>query len=233
MNEPLAVLYEDAHLLAADKPAGLLTQGGAGGRPTLEGLVREHLAPGAVASVYVGTVHRLDRSVSGVVIWAKTEKAARRLSALFAAREAVKEYWAVVETRAKIDAREGVWEDWLSDGVGEGGVVRPVEAGSPRAKRALTKFRVGEALKLPGQSAWLRLWPETGRTHQLRVQSGLRGLPVLGDTTYGSSRPFGPGPAIALHARSLAFRHPVTRREVVVTAPVPSGWAGEGVVLER
>src|SRR4051794_11495719 len=97
MTEPLVVLFEDPHCLAVVKPAGLLTQGTAAGEPTLEAAVRRYLTPGAPASPYLGTVHRLDRPVSGVVVWARTPKAARRLADQFARRAARKEYWAIVE----------------------------------------------------------------------------------------------------------------------------------------
>src|SRR4051812_9164252 len=103
MTEPLVVLFEDAHVLAVAKPAGIATQGPPAGPPTLEGAVRRHLAPAAPGAVYLGTVHRLDRPVSGAVVWAKTPKAARRLAAQFAARHVRKEYWAVVETAPGLD----------------------------------------------------------------------------------------------------------------------------------
>src|SRR5215217_432331 len=111
-DAPLSLLFEDAHCLAVAKPAGLLTQGRPGGEPTLEDAVRRHLDPGDPWSAYLGTVHRLDRPVSGVVLWAKTPRSARRLAAGFAAREAVKEYWAIVEEAAAGPALEGTWDDW-------------------------------------------------------------------------------------------------------------------------
>src|SRR5947209_8292608 len=105
------VLYSDEHLVAVSKPAGVLTQGTPAGDPTLEDAVRRHLGGPA----FLGTVHRLDRPVSGVVLWARTPKAARRLSAHFAARQVVKEYWAAVEGGARpgLPGR-GVWDDWLT-----------------------------------------------------------------------------------------------------------------------
>ncbi len=227
MTEPLAVLYEDAHVLAVDKPAGLLTQGRTGGEPTLEEAVRRHLAPGAT---YLGTVHRLDRPVSGVVLWARTPKAARRLSAQFAARETIKEYWAVVEPSASDPGPgAGVWDDWLAGSADAAGVVRVAEADSPLARKAVTRYRTGQARRLPEGTAWLLLWPETGRTHQLRAQAALRGCPVVGDTRYGAERGFPRG--IALHAHALTFRHPVTRKELTLTAPPPGIWEQAGIVV--
>src|SRR5262245_64047846 len=130
----LAILHEDEHCLAVDKPAGMLTQGTRAGELSLEMAVRHYLAPDAPASVYVGTVHRLDRPVSGVVLWAKTPKAARRLSQQFAHRRARKQYWAIVAGRPPV--AEGVWEDWLcldDTGLGRVQICAP---GTPRAQRA-------------------------------------------------------------------------------------------------
>src|SRR4051794_17912786 len=105
----MIVLYEDAHCLAVAKPAGMPTQGAPTGEPTLEAAVRRYLRPHDPSTVYLGTVHRLDRPVSGVVIWAKSPKAARRLADQFARRQARKEYWAIVEGRPRAEA--GLWED--------------------------------------------------------------------------------------------------------------------------
>src|SRR5690349_21749918 len=185
----LTILFEDAHCLAVAKPAGLLTQGVPRGEPTLEAAVRRHLRPDDPASAYLGTVHRLDRPVSGVVLWAKTPKAARRLAEQFGSRQAHKQYWAIVEGRP--GAARGLWDDWLcldaATGLGGSQVCAP---GRPRARRAVTRFALGEAEGLPPGCSWLRLWPETGRTHQLRVQAAHRGLPVLGDRLYGSAGAF-------------------------------------------
>jgi 23S rRNA pseudouridine1911/1915/1917 synthase len=225
MSDPLAVLWEDPHGLAVAKPAGLLTQGPADGEPTLESLVRRHLRPDDPASVYLGTVHRLDRPVSGVVLWAKTPKAARRWAEQFANRSARKEYWAIVEVGPDLDrlATSGTWDDRLAppDALGR---ARVVDAESPGTARALTRFEVGGGMVVPAGLAWLKLRPETGRTHQLRVQAAARGMPIVGDSTYGSARAFPVG--IALHARYLTVEHPIVRRPIVIEAPLPASWAG-------
>jgi 23S rRNA pseudouridine1911/1915/1917 synthase len=223
----LEILFEDPHLLAISKPGGLLTQGLAGGEPTLEAAVRAHLRPDEPAAAYLGTVHRLDRPVSGVILWAKTPRAARRLASQFAGREARKEYWAVVAGRPRDP--EGTWEDWLcaeDTGLGAAQVCRP---GTPRARRALTRYRREDLGRWPAGCSWLRLWPETGRTHQLRVQAAARGLPILGDRAYGSAAPFPAG--IALHARSLTIRHPVLDRPITFEAPTPASWEEAGIAL--
>jgi 23S rRNA pseudouridine1911/1915/1917 synthase len=232
MAEPLVVLYEDAHCLAVVKPAGLLTQSPAVGELTLEALVRAYLSPEAPGSAYVGIVHRLDRPVSGVVLWAKTPKAARSLSRQFERRSVRKHYWAVVERGLPGPDRdregEEVWEDWLTR-PGQGGIVRVVVAGTPGARRAVTRVSQGEARRLPAGCDWLILQPETGRTHQLRAQAAARGRPIVGDSLYGSPRSFPNG--IALHARSLTVSHPLLRQPLTLVAPPPPEWPAQRIEL--
>ena len=216
------ILHEDPHLLVVNKPAGLLTQGRVGGEPSLETRVRAYLAPDDPASVYLGTVHRLDRPVSGVVLWAKTAKAARRLADQFSKREARKEYRAIVAGRPTAD--RGGWEDWLCEEDTGLGRVQVCLAGTPRARRAFTRFELdpGPDRTLPEGTSGLRLFPETGRTHQLRVQAASRGMPILGDSLYGSDRAFPEG--IALHARSLEIAHPISDLRMTFRAPLPEAW---------
>jgi 23S rRNA pseudouridine1911/1915/1917 synthase len=245
MPAGLQVVFEDEHCLAVVKPAGQFTQGtwAPPGETTLEQDVRLRLNPEAPESAYVGIVHRLDRPVSGVLIWAKNPKAARRLASQFEKRQAVKEYWAIIETDSAppfdlpskpispiFPSIEEVWEDWLTS-VDETGVVRSVEAGRPGARRAVTRVLRDQAERIPESCEWLRLWPETGRTHQLRVQAATRGRPILGDALYGSRRPFAPG--VALHARSLQVRHPTLATPMVLVAPPPASWEEQGIMIPR
>lgn len=239
-DDPPAILWDDPHLIAVVKPAGLLTQGFAGGEPTLEDAVRRLVRPDDPASIYLGTVHRLDRPVTGVVLWARTIKAARRLSARFAGRAIAKTYWAVAEGPRL--AGEERWEDWLSGGrldpdverdglkvIGPPlGRVRIVEESTPGAGLAITRARALRGTA-PEGLALLELAPETGRTHQLRVQASARGRPVVGDRRYGSGRPF-PG-GIALHARAIEFEHPTSGQVVRLVAPLPGAWEEAGVVV--
>lgn len=240
MSGPPRILHEDEHCLALFKPAGQPVQGtwAPPGETTLEQDVRRHLSPADPDAAYVGIVHRLDRPVSGLLIWAKTPKAARRLALQFANRTAVKEYWAVVEGGADLAPPAGhrllpapveVWDDWLTARVDDEGMIRVVAEGTPGARPARTRVVVDDSAKLPDGLSWLRLWPETGRTHQLRVQAAARGTPILGDATYGATRPFAAG--VALHARSLQIRHPTTSAPLTLIAPTPSSWAEWG--LER
>jgi 23S rRNA pseudouridine1911/1915/1917 synthase len=228
MDELPAILFEDAHCLAVVKRAGELTSTMPAHGPSLEEAVRRHLRPGDPSSVYLGTVHRLDRPVSGVVLWAKTPRAARRLAEEFASRRARKEYWAVVSGAGPLPVDDELWEDWLLAPDAQG-VARTAPPGTAGARRALTRVRNARAHTLPEGTRWLRLWPETGRTHQLRAQTSARGLPIVGDAVYGSAFPF--GPAIGLHARTLQVRHPILREPIELVAPLPRSWADAGLVL--
>jgi 23S rRNA pseudouridine1911/1915/1917 synthase len=236
------VLLEDEHCLVIVKPAGQFSQGtwAPTGEQTLEQEVRAYLDPANPAGVYLGIVHRLDRPVSGVLIWAKNPKAARRLSSQFEHRKVQKEYWAVVRPSAvgsaadlsrpfeASETSEETWTDWLT-GAGTSGVVRALPEGSPGARQAVTRVSCARALRLPEGCRWLRLWPETGRTHQLRVQAAIRGLPILGDAVYGSDRAFPQG--IALHACCLRIRHPILHTPLEVFAPLPPDWSTHGIDL--
>ncbi len=226
----LEVLYEDNHCLAVAKPAPLLTQGVPPGVPTLEALVKAYLKekyhkPG---NVYLGIPHRLDRPVSGVVVFARNTKAARRLAEQFQSRQVRKVYWAVVERspQGELPPAEGAWEDWLLKIKDEARTER-VSADTPGARRAVLRFR---RLHDAEDGALLEIEPETGRMHQIRVQAAVRGWPVRGDAAYGARLPFGL-PAelprdrvIALHARSLTFLHPIRYEPLTVTAPLPPAW---------
>ena len=224
----LTILYEDNHCLAVAKPAPLLTQGVPAGIPTLEAQVKAYLKeryhkPG---NVYLGIPHRLDRPVSGVVLFARNTKAARRLAEQFQQRQVTKTYWAAVE--GAVEPPEGRWEDWLLKIAAEARAER-VAADTPGARHALLHYR---RLGAAAGGTLLEVQPETGRMHQIRVQAAVHGWPVRGDVLYGSRLPFGPPAAlprdrvIALHARSLTFLHPIRFEPLTVTAPLPEAWQG-------
>jgi 23S rRNA pseudouridine1911/1915/1917 synthase len=219
----LDVLFEDNHCLAVNKPAGVPSQGDASGDESLFDVVSRYLKeryrkPG---NVYVGLLHRLDRPTSGVLLLAKTSKAASRLAAQFRAGTIAKVYWAIVEGSPIED--EGEWVDRLEKDR-RVNRARLIPQGDSGGKEARVAFRV---LERSGDVAKLELQPGTGRSHQLRVQLAWRGFPILGDTKYGAtSRIFASdgGGRIALHARELAFTHPTRGEAVVVVAPVPGDW---------
>jgi 23S rRNA pseudouridine1911/1915/1917 synthase len=231
MAEPLAILYEDNHCLAVAKPAPLLTQGVPAGVPTLEAMVKAYLKEKyhKAGNVYLGIPHRLDRPVSGVVLFARNTKAARRLAEQFQQRQVRKVYWAAVE--GDVQPEEGEWHDWLLK-VAEEARAEPVGPDTAGARQALLRYRV---LKRRPDWTLLEIEPQTGRMHQIRVQAASRGWPVLGDVLYGARQPFGP-PAelprdrvIALHARSLTFLHPIRFEPIALTAPLPESWGTAGI----
>lgn len=174
--------------------------------------------------VYLGVPHRLDRPVSGVLVLARHVRAARRLAEQFETRLVRKTYWAVVEGR--IEPPAGTWTDFLCK-VPDEPRVEVVEPDHPGARQAVLHYRV---LIADDHSSWLEIELETGRMHQIRVQAASRSHPILGDFQYGAQTPFGPSTDdfrrrwIALHARSLEFRHPMTGQMVAQTAPLPPAW---------
>ena len=231
----LVILYEDAHCLAVVKPPGQFTQGSWAppGEITLETAVRQYLDPGDPGAVYLGIAHRIDRPTSGLLIWAKTPKAARRLSSQFERRRVVKEYWAIVEARDPSSRASGsreIWNDWLTLADAKG-VVSIAHAHAAGAREAITTVCFEAPGSLPTRFGWLRLWPQTGRTHQLRAQAAARGMPIVGDLDYGATNPPAIAKGIALHARSLSLNHPITGAEMTLVAPVPPTWTEAGITL--
>lgn len=224
----LDVLYEDNHLLAVNKPSGWPTTHFDGSEETVDRLAKAYLKekyqkPG---NVFLGVVHRLDKPVSGVLAFARTSKAAARLSEQFREGGAEKVYWAVVEEPAKPrdgspwDRDTGSLDDWLLHDDAEHRV-KVVAKDTPGAKPARLLYQVrGRHAGL----TWLELRPHTGRKHQLRVQLASRGGPVYGDTKYGSKHTL--GHAIALHARSLTVLHPTLGNPLTLTAELPKHWRG-------
>ena len=221
----LAILHEDAHILALNKPAPLLTQAPPG-VPSLEALVKTYIKEkyAKPAGVYLGVPHRLDRPVSGVIVFARNSKSAHRLAEQFQQHRVEKIYWALVHGRVQPEA--GEWHDWLLK-LPEEARTEVADATTPSVKSATLSYRVLTSL---GDQSLLEIRPKTGRSHQIRVQAASRGHPIIGDELYGSTMAFGPPPAIprdrviALHARSLTFVHPSTWQPITLTAPVPIYW---------
>lgn len=226
MSLPFTILFEDNHCLAVSKPAPMLTQGVPAGIPTLEAAVKVYLKERyhKAGNVYLGIPHRLDRPVSGAIVFARNTKAARRLAEQFQQRQVAKIYWAVVE--GVVEPAEGLWEDWLLKITEEARTER-ASPDTPGAKHAILRYR---RLRTAPECSLLEIRPETGRMHQIRMQTALRGWPVVGDVLYGARQSFGPRAelprdrAIALHARSLTFLHPIRFEPITVTAPLPETW---------
>jgi 23S rRNA pseudouridine1911/1915/1917 synthase len=216
----VTVLFEDNHLLAVMKPAGLLVQGDRSGDATLldwaKGYLKEKYAkPG---NVYVGLVHRLDRNVSGVVLLARTSKAASRLSACFRENTVTKTYLAVVHGVPASERGELV--SWLGSAGDRHGVTRAERAAFPGGRESVLRYR---RLAAAGSRSLLEIQPVTGRRHQIRAQLALIGHPLLGDVKYGATERLA-ARRIALHAGKLEVAHPVGNRLMVLEAPVPPDW---------
>jgi len=223
----LAILHQDNHCLAVDKPAGLLSQGDTTGDPSVDEEVRAYLkaAHAKPGNVYVGLVHRLDRPTSGVLLLARTSKGASRLSEQFRSGQVAKTYLAVVEGTWLDDS--GEWEDWLLKDE-RTNVVVSVSPETAGAQRSNVAYRVVD--RRAGRLA-IELRPTTGRGHQLRVQLASRGLPIVGDRKYGARSTLmalDGRPRIALHARELRFKHPTRPEHLTIAAPIPADWPSSG-----
>ena len=224
----MQILFEDHHVIVVSKPAPLMTQAPVG-VPSLEAMVKAYIKEKYFkpAGVYLGMPHRLDRPVTGVVVFCRNTKAARRVAEQFQEHRVVKSYWAMVEGVFSMDS--GEWRNHTLK-VEDRARAEIVPANTPGAKEAITRFVVRQRYS---DQTWLELIPQTGRMHQLRVQASAAGHPVLGDELYGSTRPFGAATelsrerVIALHARSLRFEHPFRRTQLLIEAPTPSYWPTE------
>ncbi|QVL32181.1 RluA family pseudouridine synthase [Telmatocola sphagniphila] len=221
----LEIVYEDNHLIAVNKPAGWSSAHFDGENDSLDQLVKLHLKEkyGKPGNVFLGVVHRLDKPVTGVLLFARTSKAAARLSEQFRENTIVKKYWAVaeVETGQKTSLSTelvGTLEDWLFHDDAKK-LVRVVEKEIPGAK--LSRLHYFQKA-LYQEKIFFELEPQSGRKHQLRVQLASRGSPIIGDRKYGSRFTFGDG--IALHARELTFIHPIRHEPITLRAELPKIW---------
>jgi 23S rRNA pseudouridine1911/1915/1917 synthase len=212
----LEVLFEDNHLLAINKPAGVLVQGDeTGDTPLVEEakayIKRKYQKPG---DVFLGVVHRLDRPVSGVVVFARTSKALSRMNELFRDRRTEKVYWAVVEKAPTPPS--GTLVHWLlkDEKKNKTTVYRQETSGALRSELSYAHLASSGGLHL------LEVRPLTGRSHQIRAQLSTLGCPILGDLKYGSGSPTGDG-SIGLHARRLSFLHPVKKELITIRAEAP------------
>jgi 23S rRNA pseudouridine1911/1915/1917 synthase len=224
-NHPPEILYEEGPCLAVNKPPGLLTQAPPGIdslETRIKSFLRERGHP--YDFVYLGVPHRLDRPASGAIVFCTKRRAARRLAEQFEQRLVNKIYWACVE--GCVEPQTGIWQDYIRKVPGNP-QAEIVDPGLPQARLAVLHYRV---LAVGPWGSWLEIRLETGRTHQVRVQAASRGHPVLGDAQYGSVAAFGSQHedhrlrAIALHARTLEFQHPMTKQPVSISAPVDDNW---------
>lgn len=215
MSQDLKVLYEDNHLIAVNKTSGELVQADQTGDKTLADRVKEYIGkkyqkPGAV---FLGVIHRIDRPVSGLVLFARTSKSLTRMNEQFRAREIQKTYLAVVENQPA--ENQGTLVHWLKKN-GDQNRVTTFKKETPDAQRCELSYIV---LKRRDLLSLLKVIPVTGRSHQIRAQLSAIGCPIRGDLKYDASDGF--EKSIALHARQLSFIHPVTKVSVTIEAPVP------------
>lgn len=216
MSEYLQILHEDNHLLIVNKPPGVLVQGDATGDEPLVEIGKAYIGkkykkPG---EVFLGVVHRLDRPVSGVVVFARTSKALKRMNALFRNKETIKTYWAIV--RELPPQEEDTLIHWLVKDEAKNKTTA-YRRETPGALRAELRYRV---MARSGGMIFLEVNPLTGRPHQIRVQLASIGCPIRGDLKYGDTSPLEDS-SIALHARQLEFMHPVRQEKLIVQAELP------------
>ena len=178
---------------------------------------RKYQKPG---NVYLGIVSRLDAPVTGVLVLARTSKAAARLTEQFRSKEVEKSYWALVEP--EVEPAQATLQDWVRKDERHRRM-HIATAENPDAKEAILSYRT---LQSNRRSTLLEVDLQTGRKHQIRLQLSHQGHPILGDRKYGSKVSFPAG--IALHAHSLSFQHPVQKEQLDFTAPLPAAWSSFG-----
>ena len=244
----MQILFEDNHCLVVNKTAGLPTQAPPHVPDSEESYVRGWIMSKkgkTDGNVYLGIPHRLDRPVSGVLLFAKSSKAAARLAEQFRERQVEKTYWALVPNTTPSplapsplsqapfaqmspaqlppEGEQTIWSNFLVKVEGEArGMVVPAETPGSKPAESLVRLLAREP-----EWAHLEIQPQTGRMHQIRLQCAHRGIPILGDITYGSPFALASGsglPNIALHARKLVFLHPIRYEPITIEAPVPSDW---------
>ena len=213
----MKVLYEDNHIIVVNKQSGEIVQGDKTGDTPLSDIVKVYLKekynkPG---NVFLGVVHRLDRPVSGVVLFAKTSKALPRLNKLFAEHEKVKKtYWAIVANKPPQES--GTLTHWLTRNE-KTNTAKAYDREVPNSKKAVLDYRLIAASE---RYFLLEIQLHTGRHHQIRCQLAKMGCPIKGDLKYGAPRS-NPDGSICLHARHLELVHPVSHEAISITAPVP------------
>lgn len=219
LQSGLQVIYEDNHIIAVNKPAGVLVQGDKTGDAILPDMVKEYIKvryqkPG---DVFLGLIHRLDRPVSGVVVFARTSKALTRLNEMMKAREIHKTYFAMVFPRPEEFEGELTHHIIKSD---EKNIVKALTRPRSGSKEAILTYKV--MAELDGK-VLLSVNPLTGRPHQIRAQLSKIGSPIIGDLKYGATYAL-PKQSIGLHCYEMKFIHPVKKEEIVIRAHCPSAF---------
>lgn len=213
----LQILHEDNHIIVINKRVGDIVQGDKTGDKPLSDVVKEYIKekynkPG---NVFLGVVHRLDRPTTGIVVFAKTSKALERLNKMFSERETQKTYWAVVKNKPS-KSEETLIHFLKRNEKNNTSKAHLKEV--PESKKASLHYKI---IKELDNYFGLEIELHTGRHHQIRAQLSAIGCPIKGDLKYGFDRS-NPDGGIHLHARKLVFIHPVTKEEIILTAPTPS-----------
>lgn len=212
----MTVVYEDNHIIIVNKTASEIVQGDKTGDTPLSETVKEYLKekyqkPG---NVFIGVTHRLDRPVSGLVLFAKTSKALSRLNEMFKRGEVKKTYWAVVKNRPAQE--EGTLSHWMVRNEKQNKSYA-YDKEKPGSKHAILDYRL---IAASDNYFLLEVNLKTGRHHQIRCQLAKMGCPIKGDLKYGFARS-NPDGSICLHARRISFIHPVSKEQITVEAPLP------------
>ena len=215
----MIVVYEDNHIIIVNKTASEIVQGDKTGDTPLSETVKEYLKekyqkPG---NVFIGVTHRLDRPVSGLVLFAKTSKALSRLNEMFKRGEVKKTYWAVVKNRPAQE--EGTLSHWMVRNEKQNKSYA-YDKEKPGSKHAILDYRL---IAASDNYFLLEVDLKTGRHHQIRCQLAKMGCPIKGDLKYGFARS-NPDGSICLHARRISFIHPVSKEQITVEAPLPSSF---------
>ncbi|MBK0382600.1 RluA family pseudouridine synthase [Pedobacter sp. SD-b] len=210
------ILFEDNHLIAVYKKAGWIVQSDETGDPSLDEMVKTYIAEkyNKPNGAFLGVVHRLDRPVSGVILFAKTSKALERINKMFKERDMHKTYWAVV--RKEPAKMQGTLEHWLVKNPKKN-ITTAYNTEIKGSQRAELNFKV---LGFLNEYYLIEVDPITGRPHQIRVQLATLGSPIVGDNKYGYPRG-SRKKSISLHALRLKFIHPVKKEKVEIFAPLP------------
>ena len=213
----MEIVYEDNHIIIVNKQSGEIVQGDKTGDTPLSETVKQYIKekyqkPG---EVFLGVVHRLDRPVSGLVVFARTSKALTRLNKMFAEGEVHKTYWAIVTGKPQVS--EATLEHWLVRNEKQNKSYA-YDTEKPHSKKAILKYR---EISHGDRYSLLEVQLLTGRHHQIRCQLAKAGMPIKGDLKYGAPRS-NPDGSISLLSRRVEFIHPVSKQTIVVEAPVPA-----------
>ncbi|MBO4663952.1 MAG: RNA pseudouridine synthase [Bacteroidaceae bacterium] len=212
----MQVIYEDNHIIIVSKSSGEIVQGDKTGDEPLGESVKRYIkeAYAKPGNVFLGVVHRLDRPVSGLVMFARTSKALPRLNKMFAGSDVHKTYWAIVKDMPP--KPEGTLIHWLVRNEKQNKSYA-YDKEVPNSKRAELDYKV---IAKSDNYYLLEVNLKTGRHHQIRCQLAKMGCPIKGDLKYGAKRS-NPDGSISLHSRRMEFIHPVSQKQIIVEAPVP------------